>query len=250
MPSFSATDRAPTAAGITPLATSASHPSAAAVTLSNQVAINSAVSRGTSSGDGGVAPCTSARTGSPTGTSGTPTSASRSVQSGGAHTSASAPSARNRTPSAASGSTPPRESYVDNSTRIPRLHFRSFVAVPCGPWAEIAKRVHDAEHAGEDTTKPNDRRATPGPASLAGPAFILCSRVCLANVVSSELSHDDRMHDLLLVFPARTSGRRAAGDPGVVNLDRGGAPRSGTARGRVPWSAARAGRPDRRPGPR
>src|SRR5215469_2356620 len=34
----------------------------------------------------------------------------------------------------------------------------------------------------------------------------------------------------------------------VVNLDQGGVPQSGTARGRVPWSAARAGRLDRRPG--
>src|SRR5215471_8168036 len=83
------------------------------------------------------------------------------------------------------------------------------VAVPYGRWAEIAKRMDDAEHAGDDTAKSNDRRATPGPASRAGPAFILCSRVCLADVVSSELSHDDRMHDLLLVFPARTSGRWA-----------------------------------------
>ena len=74
------------------------------------VAINSAMSRGTSASDGGVGPCTSERTGSPTGTSGTPTSASRSAQSGGAHTSASAPSAPNRTASATSGSTPPRES--------------------------------------------------------------------------------------------------------------------------------------------
>jgi hypothetical protein len=68
-------------------------------------------------GDGGVAPCTSARTGSPAGTSDTPTSASRSAQSGGAHTRTSAPSSRSRTASPASGSTPPRESYVDNNTR-------------------------------------------------------------------------------------------------------------------------------------
>ena len=116
------------------------------------------------------------------------------------------------------------------------------VAAPYGHWAEIANRMHDAEHAGDDTTKPDGRRPTPGPASLAGPAFILCSRVCLADAVSSELSHDDRMHDLL-VFLARAAGRRA-----VVNLGRGGVPRSGTTRGRVPWSAAREGRPDRRPG--
>jgi len=84
------------------------------------------------------------------------------------------------------------------------------VAAPYGHWAEIANRMHDAEHAGDDTTKPDGRRPTPGPASLAGPAFILCSRVCLADAVSSELSHDDRMHDLL-VFPARTAGRPGGG---------------------------------------
>ncbi len=82
MPSFSATDRAPATAGTMPLATTASHPSAAAVTVPNQAAISSAARRGTSAIDGGAAPCTSART-----------------------------------PSAASGSMPPRESYVDNSTR-------------------------------------------------------------------------------------------------------------------------------------
>ena len=80
------------------------------------------------------------------------------------------------------------------------------VATPYGHSAEIADRMHNAEHAGDDTTKPDGRRPTPGPASLAGPAFILCSHVCLADAVSSELSHDDRMHDLL-VFPARTAGR-------------------------------------------
>ncbi len=117
MPSFSATDRAPTTAGVKPVATSASHPSAAGVTLSNHAAINSAPRRGTSAMDGGAAPCTSARTGSPTGTSGTPTSASRCAQSGGPHIRTSAPSACNRTASASSGSMPPRESYVDNSTR-------------------------------------------------------------------------------------------------------------------------------------
>jgi hypothetical protein len=49
--------------------------------------------------------------------------ASRSAQSGGAHTRTSAPSARNRTASPTSGSTPPRESYVDNDTRTSRLPF-------------------------------------------------------------------------------------------------------------------------------
>jgi hypothetical protein len=42
MPSFSATDGAPAAAGTTPVATNASHPSAAAVPASNWLAINSA----------------------------------------------------------------------------------------------------------------------------------------------------------------------------------------------------------------
>jgi hypothetical protein len=50
------------------------------------------------------------------------------------------------------------------------------VAAPYGRGAEIAKRMHDAEHAGDDITKSNGRLATPGPASLAGPAFIFCFR--------------------------------------------------------------------------
>ena len=36
----------------------------------------------------------------------------------------------------------------------------------------------------------------------------------------------------------------------LVSLGRYGVPRSGTARGRAPWSATRAGQPDRRPGRR
>ncbi|MFG3697273.1 hypothetical protein ACGF5C_05030 [Micromonospora sp. NPDC047620] len=59
MPSFSATDRAPAAAGIRPVATNASHPSAASVTASNWRAINSAARRGRD--DGGGAPLVSAR---------------------------------------------------------------------------------------------------------------------------------------------------------------------------------------------
>jgi hypothetical protein len=47
-----------TPAGITPVATSASHPSAAAATLSNCAATNSAARRGTSAADGGFAPVT------------------------------------------------------------------------------------------------------------------------------------------------------------------------------------------------
>ena len=86
MPSFSATDRTLAATGNRPVATRASQPSAAAGSLSNCSAINSAARRGTSATDGGVAPCSSWRTGGPIGTSGTPTSASRSAQSGGAHT--------------------------------------------------------------------------------------------------------------------------------------------------------------------
>ncbi|GAA1176470.1 hypothetical protein GCM10009654_37070 [Streptomyces hebeiensis] len=62
----------------------------------------------------------SERADSPTGTSGTPTPASDSAHSssGGAHTRTSAPSRRNRAASATSGSTSPREPYVDNNTRI------------------------------------------------------------------------------------------------------------------------------------
>jgi hypothetical protein len=63
MPGFSATDLATATAGIKPLATSASHLSAAAASLSNCATINSAARRGTLATDGGVAPCTSGRTG-------------------------------------------------------------------------------------------------------------------------------------------------------------------------------------------
>src|SRR6185437_7315120 len=103
-----------------PLATSASHPSAAMAILSNAAAVSSAARRGTSAAGGAVAACTSERTGRPNGTSGTPTSASRSAQSGGAHIRTSAPSSRGRTASPISGSTPPRESYVDSNTRTSR----------------------------------------------------------------------------------------------------------------------------------
>ena len=54
------------------------------------------------------------------------------------------------------------------------------------------------------------RRATPGPARLAGQTFILCFRVYLPDVVGCELPHDDRMHDLLLVFSCADG--RADGD--------------------------------------
>ena len=36
------------------------------------------------------------------------------------------------------------------------------VAAPYGHWAEIANRMHDAEHAGDDTTKPDGRAAGGG----------------------------------------------------------------------------------------
>src|SRR5215217_8223049 len=133
MPSFSATDCALAATGNRPVATRASQPSAAAGSLSNCSAINSAASRGTSATDGGVAPCISVRTG---GTSGTSNWVSRSAQSGGAHTRTSAPSSRNRTASATSGSTSPRPPYVDNNTRISRPHFRRF-------WLRPAILRHD-----------------------------------------------------------------------------------------------------------
>src|SRR5215207_7699731 len=126
MPSFSATDCALAATGNRPVATRASQSSAAAGSLSNCSAINSAWIRGTSATDGRVAPSSSWRTGRPSGTSGTPTSASRSAQSGGAHIRTSAPSPRNRTASATSGSTSPRPPYVDNNTRIRYTHFRRF----------------------------------------------------------------------------------------------------------------------------
>ena len=97
--------------------------------MSNWPAISSAVRPGTSDGGGGVAPCTSARTDWPNGTSGTPTLGQPLArQSGGAHTRTSAPSSRNRTASPTSGSTPPRDSYVDNSTRTSCPPFERFSA--------------------------------------------------------------------------------------------------------------------------
>ena len=129
MPSFSATDSAPAAAGIMPVATIASHPSAAAGTASNWPAINSAARRGRADADG--AAVVSARADGPTGTSGTPTPASRSAKSssGGAHTRTSAPSSRNCTASPTSGSTSPRDPYVDNNTRTSRLPFPQVLAL-------------------------------------------------------------------------------------------------------------------------
>ena len=129
MPSFSATDCAPAPAGIKPVATTASHPSAAAATAS-YVAATKAAARWDrpAAGSGTVpvtAPFTVGRTGRPIGTSGTPTPSSSSAKSGGAHTCTSAPSARNCTASPTIGSTSPRDPYVINNTRISRLAFPS-----------------------------------------------------------------------------------------------------------------------------
>jgi hypothetical protein len=119
MPSSSATDSAPAAAGNMPVATTASHPRAASTITSNWAAITSAARSGMD--DAAGAALVSARANRPIGTSGTPKPASNSAKSGGAHTSTSAPRARNSSASASIGSTSPRDPYVDNKTRIPRL---------------------------------------------------------------------------------------------------------------------------------
>ena len=128
MPSFSATSRAP--AGIRPVASSASHPSAAAVSTSNRAATSSGASRNASCADGGFVPATTECTVGPKGTSGTPTRASSAANSssGGAHTRTSAPSSRNRNASPAKGSTSPRDPHVDNTTRISRPPFTQVLA--------------------------------------------------------------------------------------------------------------------------
>ena len=72
-------------------------------------------------------PCTSARTGGPSGTSGTPTSASRSAQSGGAHTRTSAPSCpqpHRQSHQRFDVPARPRTSTTTHAFRDP--HFRSF----------------------------------------------------------------------------------------------------------------------------
>ena len=51
--------------------------------------------------------------------------------------------------------------------------------------------------------------ARPGPTCLMGTAISLCSRVYFSDVIGEKLLPDDRMHDLLLGFPARTAGPRA-----------------------------------------
>ena len=73
----------------------------------------------------------------------------------------------------------------------------------------LAERMHDTEHGGNDTTKPYGRCTTPGPTCLIGTAISLCSRVYFSDVIGEKLLPDDRMHDLLLGFPARTAGPRA-----------------------------------------
>ena len=118
MPSFSATDRAP--AGIRPVATSTSQPSAAAGSVSNRAATSSAASRNASSADGAFSLVVTDRVEGPSGMSVTPTRARSAVNSssGGAHTRTSAPSSRSRSARAASGSMSPREPQVDNRTRM------------------------------------------------------------------------------------------------------------------------------------
>ena len=115
MATFSATDRA-TKCDM-PVARSTSHPWAATATVSYWAAMNSATRRVRSSAADGR---THERHGWPNGTSGTPTpvSSSANSSSGGAQTRGSAPSARNCTASPTSGSTSPRDPYVDNNTRI------------------------------------------------------------------------------------------------------------------------------------
>ncbi|GHD53963.1 hypothetical protein GCM10010317_037450 [Streptomyces mirabilis] len=120
-PSFSAAERA--SAGIRPVAGSASHPSAAAVSVSYLAATSSGASQNAVAADGGLSPVTTERTDGPSGTSGTPTRAGSATNpsSGGAHTRTSAPSSRNPIASPASGSASPRDPHVDNSTRTSRL---------------------------------------------------------------------------------------------------------------------------------
>src|SRR6476660_7585111 len=91
MPNFSAIDRTP--AGIKPVATTASHPCAAAATVPNCIATRLAAVFGTS------------------------TLAARSAKSGGAHTRTSTPSCLSASANPINGSTSPREPHDDNKTR-------------------------------------------------------------------------------------------------------------------------------------
>ncbi|GLZ37092.1 hypothetical protein Acsp05_07170 [Actinokineospora sp. NBRC 105648] len=89
------------------------------MTAANCRAINSAARWGND--DGAGAALVRALADWPTGTIGTPTSANRPEKSGGAHTRTSTPRARNRTASPTTGSTSPRDPYVDNTTRTSEL---------------------------------------------------------------------------------------------------------------------------------
>jgi hypothetical protein len=91
------------------------------------------------------------------------------------------------------------------------------VTAPQEHRALVAKRMPETEHLGNDTAKPNGRCATPGPTRLAATAFSLCSRVYFSDVVGGKLLRDDRMHDLLLVFPA--DGRAAGDARGSIGID-------------------------------
>jgi hypothetical protein len=102
-----------------------------------------------------------------------------------------------------------RFSQADSPVFESAAIFMEPVTAPHEQRALLAKRMHDTEHAGNDTAKPDGRCAPPGPTGLAGQAFSLCSRVYLPDVVGDKLLRDDRMHDLLLVIPARTAGQRA-----------------------------------------
>src|SRR5512143_606210 len=127
MPSFSATDRV--AKNTMPVATSASHPSAAAAAGSNCPASSDTRREASAAADGH----TIEPIGGPSGISGTPIPASSSANSlsGGAHIHTSAPSSRNCTASPTSGSTSPRDPYVDNNIHISQLsHFRRFWPQP------------------------------------------------------------------------------------------------------------------------
>lgn len=111
-------------AGIRPVATTASQPSAAAATASYVAASNAAVRWARPSAAVGAVPVTTAlttgRKGRPIGASGRPTVSSSSAKSGGAHTRTSAPSACRPTASPTIGSTSPRDPYAINNTRIER----------------------------------------------------------------------------------------------------------------------------------
>ena len=143
--------RPPTArrpAGIKPVATSASHPSAAAASASNCAATNSAARRGSPARR--RRPRARAPARAPTGRAAPAArrhraSSSANSSSGGAHTRTSAPSSRNCTASPTSGSTSPRDPYVDNNTRIRDSPFPQVLA-----------------SAGDSAARPGSCRKPPG----------------------------------------------------------------------------------------